>query len=371
MECAGLPDDGYIPFRGRIFEQALKERTPVSGSIELTAACNLECVHCYISGTGRNIGELTLDELRDLIDQLAEEGCLWLLLTGGEPLVREDFGEIYSHVKRRGILPLLFTNGTLVTGELADLLASEPPFNVEITLYGATEKTFESVTGVPGSFARCMEGIDHLLRRGIRLSLKTMAMTLNSHEIREMKALARRLGVPFRFDTMLNSRLDGDGTPADYRLSSEEVLDLDREDGKRLGDLSELAGKFRGDAAGSDRIYMCGAGTSTFNIDATGKLTVCMMARDEYFDLRNGSFSEGWREFIPRILERKWSREVPCAACRLRSMCGQCPGWGWLEHGDPEEKVEFLCSVAGARAEMLGLDVRRPYDIPFETGEHK
>jgi radical SAM protein with 4Fe4S-binding SPASM domain len=361
LECAGLPDSGYLPFRGKIYANALTDRVPISGSIEITSGCNLGCVHCYISGSSRSPGELTLGELKDLVDQIAAEGCLWLLVTGGEPLIREDFRDIYEHVKRRGILPMLFSNGTLVTDSVADLLASEPPYLVEISIYGATAETFEAVTRVPGSFTECMKGIDRLLTRGVRLHLKTMALSLNAHEVMEMKTLAERLGVTFRFDTMLNCGLDGNVTPLDYRLSPEDILDLDRQDENRMRSWMELVRDFPGQDAGHNRIYQCGAGISTFHIDSTGKFSVCMLSREENFDLRTGTFHDGWESFVPRVLAREWSRETPCRTCRLKSMCGQCPGWGYLEQGDPEDKVEYLCSVAGKRARMLGLADQTPY----------
>ena len=168
MECSTKPDSGWLPFRNRIYQRSIEERIPLHGSIEITSACNLKCVHCYITECHLPDSELSTAELKGIIDQLADEGCLWLLITGGEPLVREDFGEIYRYVKRCGIIPMLFTNGTLITDETADLLAQQPPHLVEVTLYGATEKTFESVTQVIGSFSRCIQGISRLLDRILR-----------------------------------------------------------------------------------------------------------------------------------------------------------------------------------------------------------
>jgi radical SAM protein with 4Fe4S-binding SPASM domain len=371
VECTGLPDAGYLPFRGRLYERALEDGVPVSGSMELTSACNLRCVHCYMPVTASRRDELTFPEVTGIVDQLADEGCLWLLLTGGEPLLRDDFTDIYRHVKRRGILPMLFTNATLVSEYTADLLESEPPFNVEVSVYGATEETFERMTGVKGSYHRCMEGVDKLLERGVRLSLKTMATTLNAHEVAGMKALAGRLGVQFRFDTMLNSGIYGDRSPLRYRLPAERITELDRSDPDRMNGWVEVVEKFSPPVETTDRVYQCGAGRSTFHIDPWGKLSVCMMSRVESFDLKRGSFREGWREFIPGVLGREWSKDVPCRVCSLKSMCGQCPGWGLLEHGDPEAMVEHLCETARARAEMLGLTGPNPYDTsgPFQT-EH-
>ena len=135
--------------------------------------------------------------------EVTDAGCLWLLLTGGEPLLRRDFLDIYTYAKRKGLILTLFTNGTLITPRIADYLAEWRPFNIEITLYGATQETYERVTGIPGSYARCRRGIDLLLERKLPLNLKTMVMTLNHHELDQMKSLAASLGVQFRFDPIM------------------------------------------------------------------------------------------------------------------------------------------------------------------------
>ncbi len=122
-----------------------------------------------------------------------------------EPLFRKDFKDIFRYVKQKGLLVTLFTNGTLITPEMADFLQEYPPFNLEITLYGRTQETYESVTGIPGSYRRCMQGIEYLKERDIHFSLKTMLLTLNAHELKAMQEFARSLGVGFRYDGLINS----------------------------------------------------------------------------------------------------------------------------------------------------------------------
>ena len=136
--------------------------------------------------------ELSTDELRRIIDEIADAGCLWLLFTGGEIFARKDFLEIYTHAKQRGLLISLFTNGTQVTPAIADYLAVWRPFAIEITLYGRTRETYERLTGVPGSFDRCMRGIRLLKERGLPLKLKSVAVTINRHETPRHAALRRR-----------------------------------------------------------------------------------------------------------------------------------------------------------------------------------
>ena len=362
MECPHIPKISYGEFGKRLREKIAGKRVPLAGSLELTFRCNLKCVHCYLGDARLGIpgkNELTYAEICDLLDQLADEGCLWLLLTGGEPLLRPDFLDIYTYAKRKGLLITLFTNGTLVTPQMADYLQQWRPFAVEISLYGRTKETYEKVTGVPGSYERCLRGIELLLEKGLPLKLKTMAMSLNKHEIWDVKEYAAGLGVDFRFDPLINAGLDGSQKPTELRITPEEVVQFDLADQKRLESWQDFCDRFWG--APSDRryIFVCGAGLGRFHIDPYGELSMCMMYRAESYDLRSGSFHEGWSDFIPRVRYQKPEGDHPCLRCDLMSICGQCPGWSQMEHGDSQTPVEYLCRVAHQRAEAFGLEARQ------------
>src|SRR6185503_14498755 len=124
---------------------------PLSGTIEVTRRCPLTCLHCYnnlpMTDTASRARELTCQEHCRLLDELADAGCLWLLYTGGEIFARHDFFEIYQYAKKKGFLITLFTNGTLITERVADMLVQWRPFSIEITLYGYTRQTYERLTG--------------------------------------------------------------------------------------------------------------------------------------------------------------------------------------------------------------------------------
>jgi radical SAM protein with 4Fe4S-binding SPASM domain len=362
MECPSIPKMGYAQFGERLNRQVMTERLPISGSIELTFRCNLRCVHCYCNLPQNDPEaietELDTDEVYRLLDQIANAGCLWLLITGGEPLLRKDFLDIYTYAKKKGFITTLFTNGTLLNKELADTLAEWPPFLVEITLYGATKKTYENITGVPGSFERCQRGIDLLLERNIPLGLKTMAMTVNRVEIGRMQAYADDLGAPFRFDPLVNPRLDGSERPCRFRLSPEEVVDLDLNDPKRVKAWQELYDRSEGLFL-DDRLFTCGAGISMFHIDPIGRLSVCEMSRFESYDLRQGSFEEGWSDFVPQVLDLKAGGDYKCSQCKYIALCAQCPGWAWVETGHPGGLVEHLCRVAHLLGDAIDTNVSR------------
>lgn len=360
MSHQDIPILKYGDFSRRVHGSAAGRRIPTDGSFEITARCNLRCVHCFIRDSNDDSAgrepELSLSEIRRILDEAVEEGCLWMLLTGGEPLSRPDFPDIYSYAHDRGLLITLFTNGTLITPEIAAVLAERRPFSIEVTLYGAGPETCERVTGVANSHEACLRGIRYIKERGLSLKLKTMVMTLNRREIRDMERLADDLAVPFRFDPILNLRIDGGKAPAAFRLSPRDVVELDLTDGRRRAEWNEFCKKFPGPCPDPDKLYQCGAGIGAFHIDARGRLSPCLMIRSESYDLRRGHFREGWREFLGEVVSRRRTKNSPCRTCGLISLCGQCPGWAEMETGDPELPVDYLCRIAHERADALGLN---------------
>src|SRR5208337_1889172 len=119
--------------------------------------CNNNCIHCCINlpvNDGRaRAREMGTDQVKDILTQAADLGCLTARFTGGEPLLRPDFEELYLFARRLGVKVIIFTNGRLITPVLADLLARIPPLvTMEVTVYGMREESYEAVTRVSGSF---------------------------------------------------------------------------------------------------------------------------------------------------------------------------------------------------------------------------
>ena len=355
----------YQEFSARLHRKVVAKRVPADGVIEVTWRCPLACVHCYnnipISDESARRGELSREEHFRIVDEIVEAGCLWLLYTGGEPLARPDFLDIYTHAKRRGLLITLFTNGTLITEKVADHLVEWRPFAIEITLYGRTPETYERITRAPGSYDRCMRGIHLLLERRLPLKLKTMALSANRHEIWEMKRFAEdELGVEFKFDAMINPRIDCSDSPLAVRLTPDEVVALDLLDPRRISEFQSFCERFNGPVLTGERaddLYHCGGGITSFAIDPEGRMSLCVLSRRDPYDLRTGTFREGWEECVRKVRSRKATRLTKCVACEIKAMCGMCPANAELEAGDPEIPVDFLCHVAHLRAHALGIAV--------------
>ncbi len=369
----------YSAFSMALHNRGASGRIPVNGAMELTYRCPLNCSHCYnnlpVGDATARRGELSTDEYRRIIDEITEAGCLWLLLTGGEIFAREDFLEIYTHAKKNGLLVTLFTNGTSVTREIADYLVQWRPFAIEITLYGHTQETYERLTRVPGSFDRCMRGIRLLKERGLPLKLKTVAVSVNRHEIWDMKRFAEdELGLEFKFDGMINARNDCSSSPLATRLAPEELVSLDMEDPDRRSAWAGMVRDYTGPPKqGAGNVYQCGGGITAFAIDPEGKMSICVLSHADTFDLRKGSFSDGWQTFLGKVRQKKTTRKTKCDDCQIRVLCSTCAATSELEHGDPETPVNFFCEVAHLRALTLGHSPAAHGDCEYCAGgaEHE
>jgi len=266
-----------------MWDRLKSKRTLYSFDLELTPRCNNNCTHCYINLPADDREaikrELTFDELKPVIDEAVSLGALWCLLTGGEPLLREDFFDIYLYLKRKGLLVSLFTNGALITDKHIRLFEKYPPRDIEITVYGATEKTCEKVTRTPGSFRASMRGINMLLQSGINVRLKAMALRMNYNEMPFISEFCRRHTKDyFRFDPFLHLRYDRDETRnreiRKERLTSEEIIILEGNDPHRLKALEKKCERLLASSE-CNYIFRCGAGNKAITLGYDGTVRLC------------------------------------------------------------------------------------------------
>jgi radical SAM protein with 4Fe4S-binding SPASM domain len=346
-------------------------RMPLSFDIEVTARCNNNCRHCCINlppGDKATLqDELTLDEISHIADQAVSLGSLWCLITGGEPLLREDFFDLYRVLKKKGLLVSVFTNACLITEKHIKLFRDFPPRDIEITVYGVTAETYERVTRTAGSYTAFRRGLDQLLEGGIKVDLKTMALRSNWHELQIIARFCReRTKNFFRFDPILQLRFDGNAVRNEEiraeRLSAEEIIAIDESDSKRSAALEKRCSTPEvaiPSQALTDCLFQCHAGAESFAVSYNGLFRLCpsLWQCDCLYDLRRGTLAGAWLDFTPRL--RAITSDNPefletCRQCPLMNLCQWCPAHAHLECGRMDARCDYFCRVAHARVEAFG-----------------
>lgn len=339
--------------------------------IELTERCGNDCVHCSVNRPAGDAEarsrEWPAARWKALLDEAAALGCLVVRFTGGEPLLRDDFAELYLHARRLGLRVMLFTNAALVTEGTAALLARVPPLEaVEVSVYGMTEATCEAVTRVRGSFAAARRGLGRLLDAGVAVAVKGAVLPPTRGEVEAFEAWASALpgaSGPPPLVTLLDLRSRRDGAKsaaiAAMRPDAEEFIRLSRRRGDAVvAEWREFAARSGGPRG--DRLFTCHGPGGSAAVDPYGRLQLCLGLRHPaaVYDLAAGPLREAVTEFLPRLREARATDPAyleRCARCFLKGLCEQCPAKSWAEHGTLDTPVEYFCGVAHAQAVAAGL----------------
>lgn len=344
-----------------VWDQAEKERTLLSVAIDLTARCNNDCVHCYINlpagDAAAKAAELTCSEISAIMDQAVSLGALWVVLSGGEPLLRPDFFEIYQALKKKGLFVSVFTNASLVTREHIDLFRHYPPHTIEVTVYATTPDVHKAVTG-KNTFAQTLTGIDLLLSANLPVTLKSTIMKANAAQLNAIAAFCRsRSDRPFRFDPFLQLRNDKNPLKnrsiKSQRLTPDEIVQIEQSDPRRCRAIREKCAH-NIPPADTGTLFCCQAGINSCAIgfDGTYRLCPSLVHPGTTCSLKAVSLDHAWHQFTPRVLNTVSENPDYTAGCRVcgrQNICPWCPAHADLETNQMDAPVEYFCEIAAKR----------------------
>ncbi|MGN0991948.1 MAG: radical SAM/SPASM domain-containing protein [Candidatus Ventricola sp.] len=357
--------------------QARRRRMPLNAKLELLPVCNLNCRMCYIRTDMETVraqgGLLPVETWLSLARELRDAGTLFLLLTGGEVFLYPEFETLYMQLIEMGFSITLNTNATLIDEKVMTWLAKRPPQLVSISLYGASDETYEALCGQKNAFTKVDHAIKLLLENGIRVELKTMLNPLNVHDAQAIVDYARAKNVFYEASSYAFPPVRKcDGSEA-YRFGPQEAAEQMLENNRRMrgmqGYVEAVAANLREYAntpeAGENDLYgfTCGAGNSSCWVTWQGKLTPCGMIMEPCTLPLERGFAEAWAE-----LKEKCDRILmspKCTRCDKREVCIVCPAGNLAETGSFEKASPFHCemtecslNMARHAAEGWGIDVR-------------
>lgn len=334
-----------------LHNKATLEGIPLAGNFELTSRCNFNCKMCYVHQNMNLERELNANDWIAVADEAKKRGMLFLLLTGGEPLIRTDFIEIYTTIRKMGIMVSLNTNGSLISEEIINTFREVPPTRINISLYGASEETYERLCGV-----RCYEtvvkNILRLKREGFSVKINCAITPHNVHDIEAVYAFGRQHEIPVQTSTYMYPpvRVNGcDYGNATDRFSAEEaaVYRLKCQEQiftpEQLGSGIYLRENQDDCVDGIGEKMNCRAGKSSFWITWDGNMLPCGMFPETGYDTKQGRFEIAWNEL------RKYTDGIylpaECKTCSFKKDCHICAASCLTETGYTNQRPAYICKM--------------------------
>ena len=331
---------------------------PVAGNFELTSRCNFNCPMCYVHQTQEQIDrsgkkELTAAQWLEIARQARDRGMIFALLTGGEPLVRKDFFEIYEGMRKLGLLVSINSNGSMLRGEILERFRKDPPLRFNISLYGGSDETYTRMCGIP-VYDQVKSNIRALRQAGIQVSLNLSVTPYNCMDLEQIYRDARELNVnvkasfymypPIRIDGQAfgcNRRLDP-AEAAKYNIQWDRLRFSEEEFALRAEKMAQLtAVETDGCPLEEGEGVQCRAGSSSFWMTWDGKMLPCgMMPEPEAYPLEVG-FDAAWDQI--RSATSRIRMPAQCAGCSRREICGVCVAMCYGETGRFDGVPEYVC----------------------------
>lgn len=345
-------------FERQLFAKAAKKHIPLYGILELLPLCNLNCDMCYVRLTKQEMqsqGRLrSVEEWIFLAKQMKEAGTLFLLLTGGEPLLFPQFKELYSALKDMGMILTINTNGTLIDEEWAEFFAKNKPRRINITLYGSKNETYEKLCHRKDGFDQTIRGIELLKKYKIDVKINGSLVKKNFDDRMEIIDIGEKYDIPVRIDTYMYPSVRERTTPFNFqeRLNPEnaakarvEILhremgdELFKEYARQTIYLAEHTDK--GDACNGH--MTCRAGQSSFVINWKGQMRSCIVLDKPSYEVfgENADFITLWNKIVQETAEIKTS--IECNQCKLRLVCNTCAAAAIAECSDSKGVSKYLC----------------------------
>lgn len=264
-------------------------------SYELNLGCNYDCKHCYLGL--KEFAGLAWPDRERVLETMREAGVLFLQLTGGEPMIDKLFAATYSRAYELGMMIEILTNGSRLSRPMMlDLLTSRPPHRVTLSVYGASEESYDGLTQRPGAYRKFMAGLLAAHEADISLELAIVVTTDNAHEVDAMRGLGESLGVK----------------TCDYTSMSPTIY----------GGAESLASQAPEYMGNRTPFQGCDAGHTSFHVDSYGRASICKIGREPNIPLP-AEGTDGLRR-LGDIADGLLRRQGGCTGCQLQGTCGTC-----------------------------------------------
>ena len=359
------PIQGATTLERRLVHKAKQSKVPINGSIELLPLCNMNCDMCYVRLSPSEMkaqGRLrSLNEWLRVAEEMKNDGTLFLLLTGGEPLLYPEFKQLYMKLKDMGFVITINTNGTLIDEAWADFFGEYKPRRINITLYGSDNQAYRELCHYPGGFDKVMHAVKLLKERNVDVKLSSSLTRANQNDMVRIIGLGEELGIPVRVDTYMMPAVRERNRPYDEQSRLDPVSAarvriqvLKQEMGKEL--FEEYVRKIVFEVEhilpedGPGKVH-CLAGNCSFTINWQGYLRPCVVMSEPSVSVFEEEFEKAWQKVSNAVSEIRTSSV--CNACKYRPICRTCCASALLEEGSYDAVPEYMCAYAKESYQLI------------------
>lgn len=345
-----------------------KLRKPIDAIFELTVRCNLKCKmclfrHCEEENKELVSRELTADEWIKIAEDAAKMGTGSILITGGEPMLRKDFHEIYKGIYKQGFMISLYTNATLVDDRIMELLSEYPPHKIGISIYGASGEAYEKICGNKNAFDKAIKGAKKLITLPSVVDFRTTVIEDNYNDAYEIDELIKKqFGEKYSVTMtrmVMKAVRGGCADVESCRLSPEKNVHLSHK--RAIEKLRSIIGesfdinnvRFRYqkkntdcEIYGEEKISLlgCGGGMRSYCVTYDGLLQACQVLGQFTTDVKNNGLKKAWDDF-PSTVKLPPMNEK-CKSCGITDFCQCCPASRYAETGSASGCPEYACDDA-------------------------
>jgi radical SAM protein with 4Fe4S-binding SPASM domain len=354
----GINNKKYQDFSSDLHSLALQ--TPLACQMELTYLCPLHCQHCYTDCYNNKTfakNDLSTKQIKIILNKCKKAGVIWLCLTGGDPLIRKDFVEIYTYASKLGFIITVFSSLTIMNKEILNAFKKYPPFMIQTTVNATNAKKYKEITGTT-LFSKQIDNMRKLLKNNLSLISQTLITKQNIYDINRIKQQLESLGLKFRPSTLLQAKLDHNTSPCALRVEPQDVIKiwkkygLFEEETKVVKKIVPTRKKQE-----TNRFLACNAGQEYFWINTQGEIIICGSLRTQKYSLllKNASVRKGLRWLNNKIQKITSRITNGCRTCKYRIICKWCPGRAYLERNNLGEPINYFCKLTKQTLKTKGI----------------
>lgn len=343
-------DNDTTSTQQRMNQINLQQPTLWSIQVEITGKCNERCIHCYIPNSFKEQGvHMSLSNFKNLVDEFAEMGGLYITLTGGEVLMHKDFSAMLRYCREKDLQITILSNLMSLTDDIVHVMKEVNVNMVNVSLYSISPSIHDSITKVKGSCKKTMTAIEKLRENDVPVQISCPILKENKECFLDVMNYAKRLKTKANVDYNIVAQKNADISNLSHRVSLHDIREVISTIIKNNSQYTRFLEETPLDVTKTDlNSYPCGAALSILNIGSTGDITPCATWNMSLGNVFKTSLRDVWENsnIIKNLRKTTFADFPQCQNCEASEYCTICMAKNYSESNNYLLPNKYFCEVA-------------------------